>query len=133
MPADAFVRLVRFDHHRGGIPADEALDAALDVGTAGHQHLVVRGNRVEVRGIGSERELDALLGGVQRQVAQQARDFDGTTGLQHIIERLEPFTRFDGIELRRIFRSNVSHGPKFLSSDRELVEQSCRDVARDKH
>ena len=125
MTADALVRLVRFDHHRGGIPADQALDAALDVRTAGHRHLVVGGNRVEVRSVGGERQLDAVLGGVDGQVAQQPRDFGGPAGLQHIIEGLEPFVRFNGIELRRIFRSNVSHGPKFLSSDSERVALSC--------
>ena len=127
--ADALVRLVRSDDHRGGIPADEALDAALDVRTAGHQHLVVGGNRVDVRGIGGERQLDAVLGGVKRQVAQQARDFDGAAGLQHIIERLEPFAGFDGIELRRIFRGNVSHGPRFLSPPAISAELSADRLA----
>ena len=41
VPADAFFGLVRAHDHRGGVPADQALDPALEVGAAGHQHLVV--------------------------------------------------------------------------------------------
>ena len=108
--ADALFRLVRAHHHRRGVPADQALDAALEVGAAGHRHLLVGGNGVDVGRVGGERQLDAVLGGVKRQLAQQPRDFDRAAALQHIIEGLEPFARFDGVELRRVFRSNVSHG-----------------------
>ena len=44
-----------------------------------------------------------------RQLAQQPRDFDRTAALQHIIEGVEPLARFDGVEIRCVFRSNVSH------------------------
>jgi hypothetical protein len=37
---------------------------------------------------------------------------------------------FNSIELRRIFGGNVSHEPRFLSSDRERVALSPFDVAR---
>ena len=43
-----FVRLVGSNHHRGRVPTNQTLDAALDVRTAGHQHLVVGGNRIDV-------------------------------------------------------------------------------------
>ena len=58
--------------------------------------------------------LDAVFGRVERQLAQQALDFDRPAALKHIIKRIEPFARFNGIELRRIFGSNISHGSSFL-------------------
>ena len=75
--ADAVFSLVGAHDHRHGVPADEALDAALDVGAAGHQHLLVGGDGVDVGRVGGERELDAVLAGVNRQFAEQARDFAG--------------------------------------------------------
>ena len=101
----------------GRIPADQALDAALEVGAARHQRLLVGGNRVDVRRVGGEGQLDAVLGRVKRQLAKQPRDFDRAAALQHIIEGIEPFAGFDGIELCGIFRSgNLSHGNGFLSA-----------------
>ena len=46
---------------------------------------------------------------MQGQIAQQALHFDGSAALQHIIERIEPFTPFDGVELGGILRGNISH------------------------
>ena len=54
--ADAFLGLVRAHDHRRGVPADEALDPALEVGAARHQRLVVGRDRVDVGGVGGERE-----------------------------------------------------------------------------
>ena len=59
--ADALLGLVGADDHRGRVPADEALDAALEVGAAGHERLLVGGDRVDVRRVGGERQLDAVL------------------------------------------------------------------------
>ena len=107
--ADALLGLVRAHDHRRGVPADEALDAALEVGAAGHERLIVRGNRVDVRSVRGEGELDAVLGRVDRQVAQQPGDFGRPAALQDIIERVEPLARLDGVELGCVFRSYVSH------------------------
>ena len=107
--ADALFGLVRAHDHRRRVPADEALDAPLDIGAAGHQRLLVGGNRVDVGRVRRERELDAVLPGVNRQLAQQPRHFGGTAALQDIIKRVEPLARFDGIQLRGVFRSNISH------------------------
>ena len=101
VPANALLRLVRAHDHRRSVPADQALDAALEVGAARHEHLLVGGDRVDVGGVGGEGQLDAVFGRVERQLAQQARDFDRTAALEDIIKGIEPFARFDGIELRR--------------------------------
>ena len=39
----------------------------------------------------------------------QPGDLGRPAGLQDIIKRLEPLARFDGVDLRGVFRSNVSH------------------------
>ena len=117
--ADALFRLVGAHDHRRGVPADEALDAALDLGAAGHQRLFVGGNGVDVGSVGGERQLDAVLAGVNRQLAEQPRDLCRAAALQHIIKRVEPFAGFDGVELRGVFRSDVSHGNGILSARRE--------------
>ena len=110
VPADPFRRLVGAHHHGRRVPAHEALDPALEVRVARHQRLIVGGDGVDVGRVGRERQRDAALGRVEGQFAEQPGDFGRSAGLQHIIKRLEPLAGFNGIELRRVFRSNVSHG-----------------------
>src|SRR5439155_26461828 len=108
--ANAFLRFVRADDHRRRIPSNEALDATLNVRTARHEHLFFGRNRVDVGCVGGERQLDAVLSAVDGQFPEQTRQFARSAALQHIIERVEPFPRFDGVELCGILRRNVSHG-----------------------
>ena len=108
-PPMPFRRLVRAHDHRRGVPADEALDAALDVGAARHQRLLVGGNRVDVGRVRGERQLDAVLSGVLRQLAEQPGDLGGTAALQDIIKGIEPFAGFRRVEIGRVFGGNVSH------------------------
>jgi hypothetical protein len=83
--ADPFLRFVGAHDHRRGVPAHEALDAALQIRAARHEHLLVGGDRVDVGGVGGEGQLDAILPGVNRQLAEQAGDLCRAAGLQHII------------------------------------------------
>jgi hypothetical protein len=114
--ADPFIRLVRAHDHGGRVPADEALDAALHVGAARHQHLFVGRNRVDVRGIGGERKLHAGLARMDGQLAQQPDHLARAAALQDIIERVAPFPGLDGLELRGVFGGYVSHGIRILST-----------------
>src|SRR4029078_8902621 len=52
VPTDAIFRLVALHHHRQRVPADEALDAALDLAAARKRRLVLCGDGVEVRSVG---------------------------------------------------------------------------------
>ena len=108
--ADPFGRLVGPHHHGCRVPAHEALDPALEVRIARHQRLIVGGDGIDVRRVRGERQRHAALGRVEGQLAEQPGDLGGSAGLQDIIKRLEPLAGFNGIELRRVFRSNVSHG-----------------------
>jgi hypothetical protein len=109
VPADPLFLLVRAHDHRQGVPPDEALDAPLDVGAARHEDLLVGRDGIDVGRIGGERQVDAVLGGVNRQLAQEPRDFCRSAALENVIEGLEPLACFDGVEFRCIFWSNVSH------------------------
>ena len=129
VPADALFRLVRAHDHRRGIPADEALDAALEIGAAGHQGLFVGGDRVDVGGIRGEGELDAIPPGMNGELFEQPGHLCGAAALQHIIKRVEPLSCFGGVELRRVFRCDVSHGSDnpFSSSEESADRPSgCR-------
>src|SRR5439155_21271437 len=95
--------------------APEALDAALDVGAARNHRLVVGSNGIAVGCIGGKWQLAPALAGVDGQLAEQTRDLRRPAALQHVIERIKPFASFDRVELRGVFRSNVSHGTHVLS------------------
>ncbi len=110
VPADPFRGLVGPHDHGRRVPTHETLDPALEVRVTWHQDLVVRGDGVDVGRIGRERQRDAALGRVKGQLVEQPGNFRRSAGLQHIIKRLEPLACFNGIELRRVFRSHVSHG-----------------------
>ena len=124
--ADALFGLVRANHHRRRVPADEALDAAFDVGVARHERLLVGRNGVDVGRVRRERQLDAVLLGVVRQLTEQPRDFGRPAALQHIINRIEPFAGFSGVEVGRVLGGDVSHGLRFLSKLSANSDLSCR-------
>ena len=67
------------------------------------------GNGVDVRGVGGEGLLDAVAPRVVGELAKQATDARGPTGLQHVVERLEPFAGLERFELGRVFRGSVPH------------------------
>ena len=102
--------LVGADHHRHGVPAHDALDAALDLAAAGIRHLLVGVDGVDVRRVRRERQLDAALLGVDAELAQQPADARRPSVLQHVVQRLEPLAGFEGFELGGISRSGISHG-----------------------
>src|SRR5271169_5947452 len=54
MPADAVVHTVCTNHHRQGVPANQALDPAFDFLIAGKYGLLVRGNRIDVGSVRRE-------------------------------------------------------------------------------
>src|SRR4051812_48580424 len=101
--ANAVVGLVRLDDHCERVPADEALDPALDFAAAGKRWFFYSGDRVDVRSVGGEGLLDALAPGMIAELLEQTTDAGGSTVLQDVIERLEPFAGLERIELGRIF------------------------------
>ena len=125
--ADALLDLVGLDHHRQRVPAHEALDAALDLAAAGKRRLLAGGNGVDVRGVRREGLSNAVAAGVIAELAKEAADSRGTAGLKHVIERLEPLTRFEGFDLRCVLGGCIAHE----SSTAARAELLITDVSSD--
>jgi hypothetical protein len=107
--ADAVRLAVAADDHRHGVPADQALDAALDVAVTRIRHLLVGGNRVDVRGrrLVGQPVARSARSGAQR--AEQPHHAALVARLQDVVERLEPFPGFDGLEVRGVGGRDVFH------------------------
>ena len=66
---------------------------------AGIGHLLGRVDRVHIRCIGRERQLDAVLRCANLEVTQQTTDARRAAVLQNVVERLEPLARLECFEL----------------------------------
>src|SRR6202035_5084357 len=76
MAANAVVDSIGAHHHGQRVPADQALDPALDLLVAGKDSLLVRGNRVHVWSIRGERRSDTQrLRACAEAVEQERRGF----------------------------------------------------------
>ena len=58
--------------------------------------------RVDVGRVRRERQLDAVLLGVDAKLAEQPPDARGPTVLQHVIERLEPLAGLERLQFAGI-------------------------------
>ena len=107
--ADAVRQPIGANDHRHRVPADEALDAALDLLAAGERRLVFRPDRIDVGGDGRERQRDAGHAGVMAQAGEQALDAAAVPLLDDVVERLAPLALFDGFQLGSVLRHAVPH------------------------
>ena len=94
VPADAFLLAVGAHDHRHGIPADDALDAALDLAVAGVGRLFVGRDRVDVGRVGRERHGHARVGGVNLELSQDLLRALGPRPFQQVVERIDPVSKF---------------------------------------
>ena len=113
--ADAVLDPVGADDHRHRVPADQALDAALDLAAAGIGHFFADVDGVDVGGVGGERQLDAVLLGVHAELTKQSSDAGRASMLEDVVERLEPLAGFERFEFAGIGWSSISHGSLDLS------------------
>ena len=108
VPADAVALLVRPHDHRHRVPADDALDAALDLAVAGIVGLLVDGNRVDVgRGGRAGVTHAALEGSLLEPIEQKLRPPRPAAG-DHVIQRVEPFGGFLRVVVR-LFGNRKRH------------------------
>ena len=109
MSADAGLFLVCAQHHRDRVPADEALDAALDLLAAGERHFLIGRQRVDIRRVRGERKPDAatarVLAELQRATARPRR----AIGLKDVVERIQPLGGFNRLEVGDVIGSDISH------------------------
>ncbi len=107
--ANAVRQAIGAYHHGHGIPAHEALDAALDFLAARQRRLFFRANGVDVRSDRAERQTDALHARVMPQRREKALDAAAISLLYDVIERFAPLALFEGLELGVVLRCDVSH------------------------
>ena len=99
VPADPALVAVGAHDHRHRVPADDALDAALDLALSGKTRLVGTTDRVEVRRVGGIRQRDAELGRATLQGSQQLAYAVLAPSFDDVVERLEPLLLFECVEL----------------------------------
>ena len=74
MATDPGALTIGANHHGHGVPADDRLDTSLDLTVARENRLLILGNRIDVRGVGSKGNTDPLLLGPHLQQSQQLTD-----------------------------------------------------------
>ena len=94
MAADAGIFLVLAMHHGHRVPADQALDAALQMTIAGIGNFFFNRNGVDVRRVQLNRDLDAGLAGAIHQRGEQIAAAMGAVLVEDLIEGVEPFGNF---------------------------------------
>jgi hypothetical protein len=94
MAADSRRVLVGPDHHGHGVPADQALDAALDFAAAGVRRLLVGRDSVNVGRVGSKRGGHALAIGLVLELGEQKPSPIRPGRLQDPFQGIQPFPRF---------------------------------------
>src|SRR2546426_11772048 len=114
VPADAAFLTVGAHHHGQGVPADQALDAALDLGAAGEGRLLLYRYRVDVRSVGRVGQPDAVALGVDSKELQEALYPFRAALLHDVVQGLEPFSPFDFFNVGRFWMIRSSH--RFLHS-----------------
>ncbi len=114
VPADARPLAVGPDDHRHGVPADDRLDAPLQLAVARVDRLLRDRDGVDVRRVGGERDADAALLGARLQHPQQLADPVGALLPQYIIERLAPLGVLDLLQARQHLGILDGHGGLLL-------------------
>ena len=104
VPPDVVLDAIRAHHHRQRVPANQALDAALEFLVAGKERLQTHGDGVRIRRVCGKGQVDAADGRVGAQAFQDFRCNFRAAGFQHGIERLEPLLNLYVID--RVMRPN---------------------------
>ena len=110
--ANAALDLVGPHHHGQGIPAHQALDAALHLLAAGKRRLLPGSNRVLVGSGGGKGKVYAGgAPGVQRELLQQTSGPLRATLRQHIVQRIQPLPGFKNFHTVGLRLSHVWFSP----------------------
>ena len=115
--------LVRAEHHRHRVPADEMADLLLDVEVAGEPHLLLHRDRVDVRGVRGERQVRAGPARLVDQGLDEEMRPVRTFGREHPFERSEPLLRFLRIQV-----GNVVHAMHLRSYCRPFHRQDLNCI-----
>ena len=91
--ADAGIFLVLPMHHGHRVPADQALDAPLQLAIAGIRNFLLHRNGVDVGRVQLDRDFDARLAGPLISASSRSHPRCGPS-LHHLVEGLQPFGDF---------------------------------------
>src|SRR5216683_6689184 len=109
MAADVVLDAVCAHDHGQRVPANKALDAALQFLVARKKWFESRRNGVGIRRVRSEREVDAVDRGVGAEPFEDFRSYLRSAGLQNRIQRLKPFLNLYVFHAMRLGRYFVIH------------------------
>ena len=103
--ADVGIDTVGAHHHGHGVPAHQALDAALDLAAARKRRLVFYGYGIKKRRRCRIGQRHTSLLGVHLKLLQQGLDALRATALQHVVEGFQPLLRLDGFKVVMLYRN----------------------------
>ncbi len=110
VPANAVVHAVGAHHHGQSVPANQALDPALDLLVAGKDGLLFKRDGVDIGSIRGEGVANPQGGGASaKTIKQNGRGFAAFL-LQNCIEGFDPFLNFLGIYSRYFYVGVIPHG-----------------------
>ena len=107
--ANALVLAVRLDHHRHRVPANNALDAPLDLAIARKRRLLVRRNRVHIRRPAGHRQRHAPLLRVDLQFREDLAHPTVPSRGQQVFQGFEPIASFRRVHGVRFDADVLSH------------------------
>ena len=108
--ADARVVLVLADHHGHGVPADQALDAALHGAVARVRNLILGTDRVHIGGVELDRQFRAADARALGQLVQQVGGTVRTGFVDDLIQGFHPFRCLLRIEVDNPLVQFLVHG-----------------------
>ena len=88
------MQAIGLDHHRHRVPAHVGAQALLDLDVAGRALLLVGRDRVDVRGVGRERHVDAGLARLVDQLLEEEVGALAAFGRDDGRQGVQPFARF---------------------------------------
>ncbi len=102
---------VGLDHHGHGVPAHVGAQATFQFQVARAVGLFLRGDGVDVAGVGRERHVDAVLARMLQQLLQQEVGALGALLRNHGLQGVFPFKCFLAVEIFDIESGKVlGHG-----------------------
>ena len=108
--ADAGVVLVLAHHHGHGVPADQALDAALHGTIAGIRHFVLGADGVDVRRVELNRQFDAVDARPVNELLHQVGRPILSGLVDHLVQCFYPLSGFPWIEVHNPLVQCLVHG-----------------------
>ena len=102
MTADVVLDAVSAHNHGQRVPADEALDAPLQLLVTGEKRFEARRNGVGIRSVCRERQIDAVDRGVRAEALKNFRSDLRTAGFENGIQRLKPFLNLNVFHAMRL-------------------------------